>query len=161
MNMIAQLNLGGYGPGWKIGVVAVALLAAAGIYAFVRWLLNGPRPADPWDEEVARAVESDEAMPLCHRCLTPQSPAGDFCPHCGATVGKYTNWLPYPYIFSLGDMLRLGVAGQFRRTWFTLTGFILLSLAVYQFFAPLYWGLLIHHRSERPPPLPGRPAATQ
>ena len=161
MNMIAQLNMGGDGPGWKIGVLAVVFLGATGVYAFIRWLLTGPRPADPWDEEVAAALESDEAVPLCHRCLTPQSPAADFCPHCGATVGQYTNWLPYPYIFSVGDMLRLGVAGQFHRTVLTVGGFILFSLAEYLVFAPLYWVLLIRHRSERPPPLPGRPVGAQ
>ncbi|HWW00167.1 MAG TPA: hypothetical protein VNZ64_10770 [Candidatus Acidoferrum sp.] len=152
MIIFAQLNQGVDNPEWKGSILAVVFLSGPGIYAFVRWLLDGPRSADPWDKEVERGLESDEAVPLCHRCLTPHSPTADFCPQCGATVGQYTNWLPYSYIFSVGDTLRLGTAGQFHRTTLTVLGFILFALAKYAVFAPLYWILLFQRRSSRPPP---------
>ncbi len=152
MTILALLALNAADPAWRIGVAALVLLAAAMVYLVIRWFFSGPRSAEPWGEEVDKELDSDEAVPLCHRCLVPHSPAADFCPNCGATVGQYTNWLPYPYIFSLGDTLRLGTAGQFHRTFVTEFGFLLLALAEYSVFAPLYWIRFFLPRSSRPPP---------
>jgi hypothetical protein len=153
MTIIAALTLMPGSPEWEIGILALMFLGGAGIYGLLHWLFSGPRSADPWGDEVEKGLESDEALPLCHRCLHEHSPAVDFCPHCGATVGQYTNWLPYPYIFSLGDTLRLGTAGAFHRTVLTELGFILLAVAEYAVFAPFYWIFLFQPRSPRPSPL--------
>ena len=148
----ALLDQGADSPEWKIGVLALFALGGVAVFALVRWFLNGPRSADPWDEEVNRELASDEAVPVCHRCLTPHSNLADFCPQCGATVGQYTNWMPYPYIFSVGDTLRLGTAGQFHRTVLTVLGFFLFALAEYALFAPIYWILFLYRNSSPPPP---------
>lgn len=151
MAIIAELTLVTGSPEWKIAIFGLLFLGGAGIYGFVHWLFSGPRSADPWSEEVEKGLESDEAQPLCHRCLHPHSPEADFCPNCDATVGQYTNWLPYPYIFSLGDTLRLGTAGAFHRTFITELGLVILSLAEYTIFAPLYWIFLFQRHPPQPP----------
>ena len=161
MNILALLNQGADSPEWKIGVPAIMLLGGIGVYALVRWIFNGPPATEPWDEEVNRELANDEAVPLCHRCLTPHPPAADFCPQCGATVGQYTNWLPYPYIFSVGDTLRLGTAGQFHRTRLTVLGFVFLALAEYTVFAPFYLALFfLYLVPRRSPPLPPPTSST-
>jgi hypothetical protein len=73
----------------------------------------------------------------------PREAAVDFCPECGAPVGTYTNWLPFPYLFSLGHTVRLGASGDFERTPVTLAGFWLLGLIEYTALAPLYWYRLL------------------
>ena len=161
MTTIALLALNAADPEFRVGVLALVFLAAVGVYALVRWFVSGPYSADPWGEEVEKGLESDEALPICHRCLRPHSPVVDFCPNCGATVGQYTNWLPYPYIFSLGDTLRLGTSGAFHRTFLTDFGFMLLALAEYTVFAPLYWIFLFLPRSSQAPPLKPPPLPAQ
>jgi hypothetical protein len=136
---IALLNYGINSPDWMVGVVAVMLLGCGAIFAFARWLVQGPVRPDPWDGQVAAELDSEDAVPLCHHCLTQHHPSADFCPACGAAVGQYTNWLPFPYLFSVGQGLRLGTAGDFKRSPFTVFGYLLLGLAEYLWFAPVYW----------------------
>lgn len=84
------------------------------------------------------------------------------CPRCGAAIGIYTDWLPFPYLFSLGHMLRLGASGDFKRTPVTLADFWLLGFAEYTVFAPIYWYRL--YRGQREPHRaipPDEPQATQ
>jgi hypothetical protein len=66
----------------------------------------------------------------------------DFCSACGAAVGRYTNWLPYPYLFSVGHVLRIGTSGDFKQSALTITGFLFLGLVEYTVFAPIYWFML-------------------
>ena len=118
-----------------------------------RWFQTPP-PPDPWDEQINAELAKDEAVPLCHHCLTPHSEAEDFCPACGAAVGQYTNWLPFPQLFSIGHALRIGTFGTFKRSPLTVLGFWLLGLAEYMFFAPLYWFMLVKNRLHKSPPDP-------
>jgi hypothetical protein len=136
-------------------LLAVAVLAGCGVWAVIRRLLSGPVSPDPWDEQVAVEVSSEEATPLCHRCLLPHHPNVDFCSDCGAAVGQYTNWLPFPYLFSVGHLLRIGTAGDFKHSPLTIGGFLMLGLAEYSLFFPVYWVVflrnLFHQPSTQPP----------
>src|SRR5713101_7005716 len=96
-------------PEETIGVMGIVGLAGAGLYAFGKWLLAGPRRPDPWGVEIEKAIEGDEAVPVCPHCLTPQEHEGWFCPGCGSVSGQYGNYLPNVYIFSIGEALRAGV----------------------------------------------------
>ena len=139
MILFGQLNQAKSDPELSIRILAVAALACYGAWALRQWVLKGPTPPDPWDETIASEIEKDEAIPLCHRCLTPYDSSTDFCSKCGTTVGQYTNWLPYPYLFSVGHTLRIGTSGDFNRSLLTVFGFFLFSLAEYALFAPVYW----------------------
>jgi hypothetical protein len=59
-------------------------------------------------------------------------------------VGQYTNWLPFPYLFSVGHALRIGTSGEFRRSPLTVIGFMLFGLAEYALFVPIYWIVFLH-----------------
>jgi hypothetical protein len=138
----------------------VGILAVLGVigYFFVRFLkavLSRPLRPDPWDEQVSADLAEGNGIPICHRCLAPHGPLQNFCADCGAPVGEYTNWLPYPYLFSLGHTLRIGTSDTFRRSPLTVAGFILLSLVEYAVLAPFYWIRLFlnisHQHSSAPP----------
>ncbi|MEO5803975.1 MAG: hypothetical protein ABIR24_10620 [Verrucomicrobiota bacterium] len=133
----------------------VGLLVIIGLVGYVAWAilkkLNSPTISpDPWDESVAAEIEKEDSKPICHRCLTPHDSSSDFCPRCGASVGQYTNWLPYPYLFSLGHMLRVGTSGDFKKTRLNVVGFFLLALVEYLFFAPIYWAVFFFKLSREP-----------
>jgi hypothetical protein len=115
------------------------------VWRFAQWLLDGPPPVEPWDDTVTKAIAQDDATPVCCRCLQPHESEIDFCPECGAPVGTYTNLLPFPYIFSLGDLLRVGTSGNFHRTPVTIIGFFLVALAEYTILAPFYWFMLLRN----------------
>ncbi len=122
-------------------ILGLLVLLGVVLYSLVlllkRWA-RGTRPPDPWDAETSTRLE-DPALPvLCHRCLVPNDPNADFCENCGAAVGQYTNYFPPPCIFSLGHTLRLGTAGDFKRSPLTVCGYVLLALAAYKVFAPVY-----------------------
>jgi hypothetical protein len=138
------------------------VVAVFGTYRFIRWIFSGPVGPDPWDETVTAEIGRDDATPLCCHCLAPHDSETGFCRECGAPVGAYTNWLPFPYLFSTGYLLRAGTNGNFLRSPLTITGFFLLGFAEYALLAPVYWAvflntLLRRHRSDpssaiRPPP---------
>ncbi len=137
-------------PELMVGFLAIVGLAGCAIWAIVRSLQKAPVSPDPWNESVSAEIETENAKPLCHRCLEPHDSRIDFCPTCGASVGQYTNWLPYPYLFSLGHMLRVGTSGEFKKTAFNVIGFIFLGFAEYLFFAPIYWLVLFLKLSRKP-----------
>lgn len=118
-------------------------IGAVVAYRLVRWFCAGPVQPEPWSKDVADAMESDHARPLCCHCLEPHSADANFCPDCGAPVGQYTNLLPFPYLFSVGHLLRTGTRGDFKRTPLTMIGFVLLGLVEYSIFAPIYWIRLV------------------
>ena len=161
MVFLAPVEPGACRPETTIGFLAVLGLAVAAVLAFAQWLLGGPAKPEPWDPETAAAIAEGDATPLCHRCLSPNVPEADFCAECGAAIGQYTNWLPYPYILSLGHMLRIGTAGEFQRSPVTILGFLLLPLAEHPVFAPFYWFVFLRRlrrchppeaAAEQPPP---------
>jgi hypothetical protein len=159
--MLASLAGGGaQSPEMIIGSLAVVVLVCFGIWRFVHWLMDGPPGPDPWDQQVAEELRQDDATPLCHRCLTPHDQRTDFCPQCGAPVGDYTNWLPYPYLFSVGHTLRIGTTGEYRHSPLTVSGFFLLAVAEYTLFAPIYWFVVLRGlRRPLPPPMPDQGAS--
>lgn len=145
MYLLAQLSFKSGSPELTVGLLALLGLAVAAVWAALRWLASGPQVPDPWDAQTAAALADDSARPLCHRCLTENDSNADFCGNCGATIGQYTNWMPYPYIFSLGHTLRIGTAGEFRQSRWLVFGFMLLAAAEYVVFAPVYWFLLLRN----------------
>jgi hypothetical protein len=134
-------------PEETIGALAILGLMGAAIYAFCRWLLACPRTPDPWGSEVEQAVEGEEAVPVCPRCLTPQEHNGWFCPECGSTSGQYGNYLPAIYIFSIGDAVRAGVQQRSRWTPLLVTGYVLIAFAYFSVLAPIYCLFLFLNRA--------------
>jgi hypothetical protein len=129
----------------------IVLVFGAVLWAFVRWLTAKPESPDPWDEEIAADLETGNGTPLCHHCLTPHHDSADFCPQCGAAVGLYTNYLPFPRLFSIGHTFRIGTNENFRRSFLTIGGFFFLSIFEYGFFFPVYWFRLIQNLSRSQP----------
>jgi hypothetical protein len=140
-------------PGTEQELVALVILGMVGvaIYRLIRWLTEAKRTADPWGDEVGKALDQDDAVPLCHHCFTPQQHNGWFCPECGATVGPYCNYLPFVYIFSQGEALRAGVTERIRRSPLIVVGLMLLSLSMFAIVAPFYWFFLFRHLREADP----------
>ncbi len=126
-------------------VLVLLGLCAAAIYLFVVWVMNAPHTEDPWGKATEDEVQKEDAVPVCHRCFTPQEHSGWFCPECGAIVGPYCNYMPYLYIFSQGEVLRAGVTEHLRRNLLVVAGFVLVSLEMFMIAAPVYWFLLFRH----------------
>lgn len=126
------------------GVVVLAAIVVA------CWVFSADNPSpDPWGPEIEQMVHDPAAEPLCHRCLTPQSPIGWFCPECGAAVGQYNNYMPFLYLFSEGEVMRAGVLDHVRRSPVVIVGYLLYSVASYAIFAPIYWYFLFSNLSRR------------
>jgi hypothetical protein len=124
-----------------------ALLVAFGVLCIRAWVWfrEGPQKSDPWDAEIANAMEEETAEPLCYHCLAPQKEIRWFCPECGASVGPYNNYDPYLRLFSQGQLLRSGVLDQVPRRPLIILGYIILPLAFFSIFAPVYWYFLIRN----------------
>ena len=94
----------------------------------------------PWSAERDAAVHAPDAITVCHRCMRPCAHARWFCPDCGTSIGPYNNILPFIRIFSIGEVLRSGVAPTARYTALTVPGYILVGLQWGGLiFAPLYY----------------------
>ena len=142
MNVIAEFDHTGKDPEMIVATLGAAALGCYFIWLFTQWVCRSPARPDPWDDQVAAELERDEAMALCHRCLTPHSRTVYFCPDCGAPVGECTNLMPFIQEFSIGHTLRIGSSGEYRNTPLIVAGFVLLSLVEYSVFAPFYlWRL--------------------
>lgn len=151
MIILGEISTGTGEPEKLVTMLAiVGLLILAGWQFFKRLLQSQPAP-DPWDESINAELAKADAIPLCHRCLTPHSHDTDFCPACGTPVGQYTNWLPFPQLFSIGHVLRTGTNGDFKRTPLTILGFMLFSLAEYMLFVPIYWIVFLRKIFGHPP----------
>jgi len=139
-------------PELKIGIAAaIGLIVWAIVRAFRAWISKAPSP-DPWGAEIARALDGPDATPVCPHCQCPQEPTRWFCAECGRSVGDYNNINPYLYIFSLGEVLREGTSGHIRKSWLTVSGFVVLSLIEYTVLAPIYWFQLIRNLSRHSRP---------
>ena len=136
------------------GILVILGLLGLIFYRFVVLRKGEQRAPDPWDEEIEKEINQDDAVPLCHHCLTPQTHDGWFCPECGATVGPYSNFMPFVYIFSQGEALRTGVTERVRPKPIIVIGYVLFPLCMYQIFAPIYWYFLFKNllRSDATPP---------
>jgi len=126
-------------PNQFVAVLGVAGLSLAAFWRLILWVRAATPKPEPWGAEVEASLQSEDATPICHRCLTPHSNAAWFCEHCGNAVGPYNNLMPFVYVFSQGEVLRNGVTDKFRASPFLITGYLLYSLASYMIFAPLFW----------------------
>jgi hypothetical protein len=114
----------------------VGWLAGFGILAVVVWRAvqafgTGAPPPDPWDEATAARLEDADLKPVCTRCLCPHEETDWFCPNCGQAASATTNWMPYLYYLSLGDVLRQGTTGDFPPRWVCKAGYRVTSLIAY------------------------------
>jgi hypothetical protein len=133
-------------------MLAVLVILGISVTAIIRFVLSArkaPRTVEPWGKEIEEAVNGDEAVPLCHHCLAPQTHNGWFCPECGATVGPYCNFMPYIYVFIQGEVLRAGVTGRMRRSPLIVIGYVLISLHMFSIVAPIYWFFLFRNLTRR------------
>jgi hypothetical protein len=160
MNTFAELTQPADSGERLVGILATLAIAAYAMVAFIRWCLRGQAKPDPWPEEIAAEIADDRAPALCHHCMEPHDSSVYFCPDCGAPVGTYVNFLPYPQLFSVGFVLRIGTFGAFKRSWINVAGFVLLGLIQYVVFAPAYWFMLMRNLSHRRA-LPPSPESSQ
>ena len=121
-----------------IGGLAIFGLVIAMFWRLIVWVREAPVRPDPWDKEIAEKVADPEIVQTCTHCSTEQPPDGWFCPHCGAAVGPYINWMPYVHIFSIGEVLRNGSSGRVRSSPMIIIGYVLYALLQYTIAVPLY-----------------------
>lgn len=146
---------------WTVAIMGAAVIAGYFVWRLYCYWSRPPRTPDPWGPEVTEALRSPDATPVCPHCQCLQVANRCFCPECGHAVGDYNNVSPYLYLFSLGEVLREGTSGRVRKSWLTVTGFIMLSLVEYVVFAPIYWFFLFrnlvrtkdHTPTEEAPPV--------
>ena len=131
--------------GQELVALVILGVAAGVVYRLALWMMAANRTADPWGDEVNQALDQEDAVPLCHHCFTPQQHDGWFCPECGATVGPYSNCLPFVYVFSQGEVVRAGVNERIRRGPLVVVGLVLLSISMCAVAAPFYWFFLFKH----------------
>jgi len=122
---------------WRIALLGFAVLAGCLLWWWLaRWFAR-PASPDPWGPDVAEALDSPEATPICPHCQTPHELNRWFCPRCGRAVGDCTNLLAPFYAFSIGDVLRDGIdngkcLGRPRRL-----STVAIGACAYLLFAPL------------------------
>jgi hypothetical protein len=144
----------------KLEEFGMICATAAGIYGFVRWLMEAERSPDPWGADIEKTVNTADAVPVCPHCLAPQEHNGWFCPECGATVGPYANYLPFVYPFSVGDAFRAGASSHPRRGLLVTLGYILVALGYFSILAPIYLLLLFlnfHRQAHEQELMPDNP----
>lgn len=131
--------------------LTVGIIAAVGITCFlvvrgiIFWIRQAPQTPNPWDANVEESLHQPEAVPVCHKCFSPQGPFDWFCPSCGAAAGPYNNLMPYVYVFSEGEVLRNGTTEHIPVNTLTVVGYLLYSLGVYMIVAPVYWLFLFRN----------------
>lgn len=139
----------------SIETLVIVGVTVAATYFFLRWFLTGPLTPDPWGPEIDKELESDASLPLCPHCLSPQEHNGWFCPNCASTVGPYVNYLPFTYIFTLGEALRAEIRSGTWPKALLLTGHILVAVSLFAPLAPIYLILLVWRLNRglmEPPP---------
>lgn len=157
MTILGQLSSGMSDPERLVGLLGIGALAVLAAWrAVLSFRQTQPAP-DPWDAQVEAELSAADAVPLCPHCLCAQTEDADFCPECGTPVGQYTNWLPFPQLFSIGHVLRIGTFGTFKRSPVTILGFWLLGLIEYTLMAPIYWVMLLRNKMRSEPAAPENP----
>jgi len=143
-------------PYQVIAGLGLALLFLVGLWGLIVWVREAPVRPDPWDAEVERKLSEPETPEVCPHCSTPQLPTAWFCRHCGKAVGPYNNLMPFVQIFSEGEVLRNGMTGRFRNRPLVVIGYLLITLGINPFIAPIYWFFLLsnlkHPRDGRESP---------
>jgi ribosomal protein L40E len=134
--------LGTSDPNQMVAGLGLGFLLLAGLWQFILWIRESPLKPDPWDAEVESKLEEPEAVEICHRCFNQQPPNAWFCEHCGSAVGPYNNMMPYLQVFSQGEVLRNGAADKLRTRPLIIFGYLLFSLKVCAFVAPIFWFFL-------------------
>jgi hypothetical protein len=130
-------------PYQVIGGFGISFLLLTGLWRLIVWVREAPIKPDPWDAAVAQKLSEPETAEVCPHCLTQQPPTAWFCSHCGKAVGPYNNLMPFLNVFSEGEVFRNGTTGRFRNRPVIIIGYMLLSLAAYSFFAPIFWYFLL------------------
>jgi hypothetical protein len=145
-----------------IAVLGVVGLTLAALWRLVLWVRAATPGPEPWGAEIEASLQAEDAVPICHRCLTPHSNEAWFCEHCGSAVGNYNNWMPYILVFSQGEVLRNGVTDQLIASPLTIAGYLLYSLANYLILAPIYWFFFIKNlRRQQAEKLEQSPTVTE
>ena len=127
-----------------IGVLAIAAMALLALWRIIVWIKSCPLQPDPWDAETGQAVQLEDAVQVCHRCLTPVPPCQWFCETCGCAVGPYNNYMPYLRVFSEGEVFRNGTHDKLRFNALIVIGYLLCSINFF-IFAPVYWYFLFQN----------------
>jgi len=127
-------------PEFVVGVLAVAAMALLSLWRLLIWVRNAPVHPDPWDQATETAVRQDDAVQVCHHCLSEVPPGQWFCEHCNCAVGPYNNLMPFINVFSEGEVLRNGICNRMRVGILTITGyaFLCVSYSATAFFAAIY-----------------------
>ncbi|TAK98552.1 MAG: hypothetical protein EPO07_11860 [Verrucomicrobia bacterium] len=125
--------------------IGLAVLGGFSFWRLLLWIKSAPVKPDPWDAATEAAVQSEEAVQVCHHCLSEVPPGQWFCEHCGCAVGPYNNWMPYLQTFSEGEVFRNGVLDNVRRSPLTIFGYVLSSFTQYLIFAPVFWFFLFRN----------------
>ena len=80
----------------EILIYSVIFGTLIGVILVIRWLINLPVSADPWDEEIDNKKLEDSDSPICLNCTKPvESSNQHYCPHCGNITGEYTRYVPF------------------------------------------------------------------
>ena len=137
-------------PYQTVAVLGLALLFRAGLWGLIVWVREAPVKPDLWDAEVEQKLSEPETTEVCPHCSTPQHPTAWFCEHCGKAVGPYNNLMPFVNVFSEGEVLRNGTSGRFRNRPLVLIGYLLITLGINPFIAPIYWFFLLSNRNSPP-----------
>src|SRR5688500_13857475 len=93
-----------------LAVVVLIVFVTLVLARVWQWFRGGARTPDPWSDGINAELETSDAPPLCHRCLTPHSAVTHFCPECGASVGDCNNLMPFERLFSEGEVFRNGTS---------------------------------------------------
>jgi hypothetical protein len=123
----------------------MGFIAAVLLWRVFRWFFAKSTQPNPWDDATETRLHEPEAVSLCPRCLEPEKEGVQFCRDCGFPVGPYVTWMPYLYIFAIGDLLRTGVDRPLRASAPIIIFLLLISAGEYMVFAPIYWFFLIRN----------------
>lgn len=123
----------------------VLFIAAVLVWRLIKWFGGAPTRPNPWDDATEASLHDPDALPLCPRCLEPDRDRVQFCRDCGFPVGPYVMWMPYLYLFAIGDLLRTGVDRPIRVSAPIVIFLLLFSAGEYFVFAPVYWFFLFRN----------------
>ena len=146
-------------PYQVIAGLGIMFLSLVGLWRLIVWVREAPTNPDPWDAEVEQKLSDPETVEVCPHCLTSPPPAVWFCRHCGKAVGPYNNLMPFLIVFSVGEVLGNGTTGRFRNRPLVLIGYMLITLGINPFLAPIYWFFLLSNLKR--PPDDGNPPKTK